>query len=62
MQTGHTLILKAYANPIDTTVNPIGPNFGEELQTDAEVIRQQLLGEPSTPFSALTTDPGQRVG
>ncbi len=50
MQAGHTLILKAYANPIDTTVNPISPNCGEELQNNAEVIREQLLGELSTPF------------
>ncbi len=58
MQTGHNLILKAYANPVDTTVNPISPNCGEVLQANAEVIRQQLLGEPSTPFRSSPPIPG----
>ncbi len=67
LQAGHTTLLKAYANQLDTTVDPKCPSCGEELQTveqwlqrcpNAVARRQQLFGEPSPPLSVLATNPG----
>ncbi len=70
LRAGHTPILKAYANQLDTIVNPKCPSCGEVPQTverwlqrcpNAVALRQQLFGEPSPPLSALTTNPGSEL-
>ncbi len=67
LRAGHTPLLKAYANQLDTTVDPKCPSCGEEPQTvehwlqrcpNAVALRQQLFGEPSPSLSVLTTNPG----
>ncbi len=67
LRAGHTPLLKAYANQLDTTVDPKCPSCGEEPQTvehwlqrcpNAEALTQQLFGEPSPPLSVLTSNPG----
>ncbi len=66
LRAGHTPFLKAYANQLDTTVDPKCPSCGEEPQTvesllqrcpNAVELRQQLFGVPSPPLSVLTTNP-----
>ncbi len=67
LQAGHTPLLKAYANQLDTKVDPKGPSCGEEPQTvehwlqrcpNAVALRQKLFGEPSPALSVLTINPG----
>ncbi len=67
LQVGHTPLLKAYANQLDTAADPKCPSCGEEPQTvehwlqrcpNAVALRQKLFGEPSPPLSLLTTNPG----
>ncbi len=64
-------LLKAYANQLDTTVDPYCPSCGGKPQTvehwlqrfpNAEALRKQLFGEPSQPLSVLTTNPGSVLG
>ncbi len=66
-RAGHTPLLKAYDNQLDTTVDPKCPICGEEPQTvelwlqrcpNGVALRQQLFREPSPPLSVLTTNPG----
>ncbi len=66
-EVGHNPLLKAYANQLDTSVDPKCPSCGEEPQTvehwlqrcpNAVALRQNLFGEPSSPLSVLTTNPG----
>ncbi len=70
LRAGHIPFLKAYANQLDTTVDPKCTCRGEEPQTvehwlqrcpNAVALRQQLFGEPSPPLSVLTTNPGSVV-
>ncbi len=63
LRYGHTPLLKAYADQLDTAVDPKCPICGEEPQTVEHwlqrcPLRQQLFGEPSPPLSVLTTNPG----
>ncbi len=67
LRSGHTPLLKVYANQLDTTVDPKCPNCGEEPQTvehwlqripNAVALRQKPFGEPSPPLSVLATNPG----
>ncbi len=67
LRAGHTPLLKAYTNQLDTTVDPKCPSCREEPQTVehwlqrcpyAVALTQQLFGEPSPPLSVLTTNPG----
>ncbi len=63
LRSGHTPLLKAYADQIDTAGDPKCPICGEEPQTvehwlQRGPLRQQLFGEPSPPLSVLTTNPG----
>ncbi len=66
LRDGHTPIVEAYANQLDTTVDPKCPSCGEEPQTVEHWLRRclnaialrQLFGEPSPPLSVLTTNPG----
>ncbi len=67
LRAGHTPLLKANANQLDTAVDPKCPSCREEPQTvrhglhrcpNAVVRRQQLFGEPSPPLSVLTTNAG----
>ncbi len=70
LRAGHTPLLKAYANQLDTTVDPKCPSCGEEPETvehwlqrcpNAVAQRQKLFGEPSPPLSVLTTNPGSML-
>ncbi len=67
LRAGHTHLLKAYANQIDTAVDPRCASCGEEPQAvehwlqrcpNTVALRQQLFGEPSPPLSVLTANPG----
>ncbi len=67
LRAGHTPLFKAYAEQLDTTVDPKCSSCGEEPQTvehwlqwypNAVALRQELFGEPSPPLSVLTTNPG----
>ncbi len=70
LRAGHIPLLKAYANQLDTTVDPKGPSCGEEPQTvehwlqrcpNAVALRHQLFGVLSPPLSVLTTNPGSML-
>ncbi len=52
VRADHTPHLKAFANRLDTMVNPKCPSQGEEPQTEEH--RQQLFGEPSPPRRGAT--------
>ncbi len=67
LRPGHTPLPKAYANQLDTAVDPKCPICGEEPQTvghwlqrypNVVALRQQLFGEPSPPLLVLITNPG----
>ncbi len=67
LRAGHTPLLKAYANRIDTAVDPKCPSCEEESQTvenwlqrcpNAVTMRQQLFGEQPPPLPVLTNSPG----
>ncbi len=68
LRAGHTPLLRAYTNQLDTTVDPKCHSCGEEPQTvehwlqrcpNAVALRHQLFSEPSPPLSVLTTNPGR---
>ncbi len=67
LRAGHTPLPKAYANQLDTTVDPKCPSCGEEPQTvehwlqrcpNAVALRQQLFGKLPPPLPILTSNPG----
>ncbi len=59
--------LKAYANQLDTVVDPKCPSCGEEPQTvehwlqrcpNGAALRQKLFAQPPPSLSVLNTNPG----
>ncbi len=66
LRAGHTPLLKAYANLLDPSTNPLCPLCKEEPQTIEHWLRrcprldatkQNIFGNPSPPLKVLTTDP-----
>ncbi len=66
LQAGHTPLLKAYANLLDPSADPLCPLCKEEPQTIEHWLRrcprlaatrQNIFGSPSPPLKVLTTDP-----
>ncbi len=66
LATGHTPLLKAYANLLDPSADPLCPLCKEELQTTEhwlrrcprlDATRQNIFGSPSPPLKVLATDP-----
>ncbi len=65
-RAGHTPLLKAYANLLDPSADPLCPLCKEEPQTienwlrrcpRLDATRQNIFGSPSPPLKVLTTDP-----
>ncbi len=66
LRAGHTPLLKAYANLLDPSADPLCPLCKEEPQTiehwlrrcpRLDAARQNIFGSPSPPLKVLTTDP-----
>ncbi len=66
LRAGHTPLLKAYANFLDPSADPLCPLCKEEPQTIEHRLRrcprldatkQTIFGSPSPPLKVLTTDP-----
>ncbi len=66
LRAGHTPLLKAYANLLDPSADPLCPLSKEEPQTVEhwlrrcprfDATRQNIFGSPSPPLKVLTTDP-----
>ncbi len=66
LRAGHTPLLKAYANLLDPSADPLCPLCKEELQMTEhwlrrcprlDATRQNIFGSPSPPHKVLTTDP-----
>ncbi len=66
LRAGHTPLLKAYANHLDPSADPLCPLCEEEPQTIEHWLRrcprldatkQHIFGSPSPPLKVLTTDP-----
>ncbi len=66
LRTGHTPLLKAYANLLDPFADPLCPLCKEEPQAiehwlrrchRPDATRQNIFGSRSPPLKALTTDP-----
>ncbi len=66
LRAGHTPLLKAYANLLDPSADPLCPLCKEEPQTiehwlwrcpRLDAIRQNIFGSPSPPLKVLKTDP-----
>ncbi len=65
LRAGHTPLLKAYANLLDPSADPLCPLCKEEPQTiehwlrsnRLDATRQNIFGSPSPPLKVLTTDP-----
>ncbi len=65
LRAGHTPLLKAYANLLDPSADPVCPLRNEEPQTiekwrpRLDATRQNIFRSPSPPLKVLTTAPGQ---
>ncbi len=66
LRSGHTQLLKAYANLLDPSADPLYSLCKEEPQTiehwlrrcpRLDATRQNIFGSPSPPLKVLTTDP-----
>ncbi len=66
LRAGHTPLLKAYANLVDPSADPLCPLCKEEPQTiehwlrrcpRLDATRQNIYGSFSLPVKVLTTDP-----
>ncbi len=66
LRAGHIPLLKAYANLLDPSADPLCPLYKEEPQTiehwlrwcpRLDATRQNIYGSPSPPIKVLTTDP-----
>ncbi len=66
LRAGHTPLLKAYANALDPSADPLCPLFKEEPQTikhwlrrytRLDAARQDILESPSLPLKILSTNP-----
>ncbi len=66
LRAGHIPLLKADANLLDPSADPLCPLCKEEPQTiehwlrrclRLEATRQNIFGSPSPPLKDLTTDP-----
>ncbi len=66
LRAGHTPLLKADANLLDPSADPLHPLCKEEPQTiehwlrrcpRLDATRQDIFGSPSPPLKVLTTDP-----
>ncbi len=65
-RAGHTPLLKAYANLLDPSADPLCPLCKREPQTiehwlrrcpRLDATRQNIFGSPSPPLKVPTTDP-----
>ncbi len=66
LRAGHTPLLKAYANLLDPSADPLCPLCKEEPQTikhwlrrcpRLDATRQNIFGSPFPPLKVLTIDP-----
>ncbi len=66
LRAGHTPLLKAYADLLDPSADPLCTLCKEEPQTiehwlrrcpRLDVTRQNIFGSPSPPLKVLTPDP-----
>ncbi len=66
LRAGHTPLLKAYANLLDPSADPLCPLCKDEPQAMEHLLRwcprlaatrQNIFGSPSQPLKVLTTDP-----
>ncbi len=64
LKNGHTPLLKAYANTLDPSTDPLCPLCKEEPQTiehwlrrcpRLDATRQNIFGSPSPPLKVHTT-------
>ncbi len=70
LRAGYTPLLKAYANLLDLSANPLCPLCKEEPQAielllrrcpRLDATRQNIFGSPSPALKVLTTDPARVI-